>query len=363
MQYWAILGKHQEISRAELRAQGITIDKHYWPVAIFSSELHTEGVGDMLSLLAGIVKRWVIIDPNTLEAQDLIGASDRSLGNFLKKKWLCRRYKEVDPLHTDMEVKEKGTEYIMLDEDYKNILQVIWYQDIARFSCIDFDKPVNSMQIGMMPGKLTQIMVNIGVWKWKSLQKENEKTSDGNQDSTVSASRSDITVYDPFMGLGTTAMIANSMWYNVIGSDINIIPCKQNMPRWKQQSFAKNLPITLFAHDVTQPFSKPFLQNTSCIVTEGWLGHIITVKTKATDVAIYADEIEKLYKAWINNSKVFWEHMTIVCAIPWYTAHDNKHVTNILQHCESKGIRVETVSQVYTRVGQKVGRKIVILSW
>ena len=53
------------------------------------------------------------------------------------------------------------------------------------------------MQIGMMPGKLTQIMVNIAVGKIKT--------------STEGASRSDITIYDPFMGLGTTAMIANSM--------------------------------------------------------------------------------------------------------------------------------------------------------
>lgn len=349
MQYGAILGKHQEISRAELRAQGITIDKHYWPVAIFSSELDKEAVGKQMSILAGIVKRGVVIQPENIVAQDLIGASERALGTFLKKRGVCRRYKEVDPLHSDMEVKEKGTEYIMLDEDYQHVLQVVWYQDIARFSCIDFDKPVNSMQIGMMPWKLTQIMVNIAVGKIKN--------------STTGASRSDITIYDPFMGLWTTAMIANSMWYNVIGSDINITPCKQNMPWWKKQSFAQELPITLFAHDVTQPFSKPFLQNTSCIVTEGWLGHIVSAKTKPSDVVVYAQEIEKLYKAWINNARPFWEHMTIVCSIPRYTSHDNKHVTNILQHYESKDIRVETVSQVYTRVGQKVGRKIVVLSW
>lgn len=370
MQYGAILGKHQEISRAELRAQGITIDRHYWSVAIFTvEESEKEITEETLKKLAGIVKWGVVIQPETIEAQDLIGASERALGTFLKKRGVCRRYKEVDPLHTDMEVKEKGTEYVMLDEEYQYVLQVIWYQDISRFSTIDFDKPVNSMQIGMMPGKLTQIMVNIGVGKWKQMKKESLSWEETwawlQQVSTEGASRSDITVYDPFMGLGTTAMIANSMWYNVIGSDINITPCKQNMPWWKEQKIAQSLPITLFAHDVTQPFNKPFLQHASCVVTEWWLGHIVNAKTKPADVALYAQDIEKVYKARISNSKAFWEHMIIVCAIPRYTSHEhsNNHVTRILQHCEEKGMRVETVTQVYTRPWQKVWRKIAILSW
>jgi hypothetical protein len=56
----------------------------------------------------------------------------------------------------------------MLDEDMHRVLKVTGYQDIARYSCIDFDKPVNSMQIGMMPAKLTQILVNIAVGTWKT---------------------------------------------------------------------------------------------------------------------------------------------------------------------------------------------------
>lgn len=73
------------------------------------------------------------------------------------------------------------------------------------------------------------------------------------------------------MGLGTTYMIANSLGYNVIGSDINIAPAKQNLPRWKNQTVAQDKPVTLFAHDVFESFSKPFLKHVNIIVTEGWL--------------------------------------------------------------------------------------------
>jgi hypothetical protein len=74
------------------------------------------------------------------------------------------------------------------------------------------------MQIGMMPAKLTQILVNIAVGTWKNpptlLEKEGE-VSDAPETADVVHFQHDtsklITIYDPFMGLGTTAMIANSM--------------------------------------------------------------------------------------------------------------------------------------------------------
>lgn len=165
------------------------------------------------------------------------------------------------------------------------------------------------------------------------------------------------------MGLGTTYMVANSLGHNVIGSDINIAPAKQNLPRWEKQPYYNKLPITLFAHDVFETISKPFLNHVDCIVTEGWLGHIITAKTKEQDVMGYAQEVEKLYKARINNTRLFHEHMTIVCTIPRYIGHANAHIPSFLEHCESKKIRVHPINEVYSRPGQKVGRKILIITW
>lgn len=344
MKYGVVLGKHLDISRAELFAQGIELEKHYWQVALFSDTKNVD-----FARLAWIIKWGIVVETTSIQATDLLWVSDRGLWSYLKKQWLCRRYKDFDPMHTDEEIKKEGKEYIMLDDDYKHVLEVTGYQDIARFSCIDFDKPVNSMQIGMMPAKLTQIMVNIATGK---LQWRNDAMTTW-----------PLTIYDPFMGLGTTYMVANSMGYNVIWSDINITPAKQNLPRWEKQTYYQKLPLTLFAHDATQSLNKPFLKYVHCIVTEWWLGHIVTAKTKPHEIETYAHEIEKLYIAWINNMHPIWEHMIIVCSIPRHTGWENKHVTHILQHCESKGITVETVPQVYTRSGQKVGRKIVTLRW
>ncbi len=343
--YWVILGKHLDISRAEIFAHGFSIKKHYnQQVAILENNDEPELVESILSRLWGIVKRWVVVWLEEIQKTDLVGVSNRELGAHLKKNELIKRYKEIDLLHTDTEIQNLQSEYVQLDNDFHQILHITHYQNIDRFSKIDFDKPVNSMQIGMMPSKLTQIMVNI--WVGKTAQ----------WDGTT-------TIYDPFMGLGTTYMIANSMWYNVIGSDINITPAKQNLPWRKEQSISQDLPITLFLQDATQSLNKPFLKHVTCIVTEWWLGHIITAKTRPLEIELYSQEIQKLYIAWINNMFPLWEHMKIVCAIPHHTWGDNKHVTAILHHCEKKGIKVETIPQVYTRSGQKVWRKIVILSW
>ncbi|MBP7848304.1 hypothetical protein KA013_03760 [Patescibacteria group bacterium] len=63
---------------------------------------------------------------------------------------------------------------------------------------LDFEKPVRGMQIGMMPAKLTQMLVNIGVAQ------------------TGKNPGDEITVYDPFVGFGTTVWIANSLGYHTI---------------------------------------------------------------------------------------------------------------------------------------------------
>lgn len=364
--YWVILWKHLDISRAELFAQGFSIQKHHHQqVAILNISDHQQDIEKTLTSLGWIVKRGVIIPTDEIEETDLLGVYHRELGWYLKKIGKTKRYKEIDLLHTDQEVAGLWREYVQLDSNFDTVLHITNYQNIDRFSTIDYDKPVNSMQIGMMPAKLTQIMVNIGIWKsWRGV--ENSWEAVETPWKRIDRSWEHITqktVYDPFMWLGTTYMIANSMGYNVIWSDINITPAKQNLPWRKEQEIAHDLPITLFAHDATQALHKPFLKYVSCVVTEGRLGHIVTAKTRPTEIQQYSLEIQKLYIAWINNMYPIWEHMTIVCAIPHHTGGDNKHIDAILQHCEKKWISIETIPQVYTRSGQKVGRKIVILSW
>lgn len=130
------------------------------------------------------------------------------------------------------------------------MLVVSGYQDISLYEMIDFNKPVNSMQIGMMPSKLALTMINIGLSACK----------DSN----------DITIYDPFVGLGTTAFLANALGYDCIASDIEMSAAKQNIGRWQEKAAQRNddKRITTFKHDIYEPLKKPFLANVNLIVTE-----------------------------------------------------------------------------------------------
>lgn len=70
----------------------------------------------------------------------------------------------------------KGIELVRIGSKWA---QVLGYQNIRLYEVIDFEKPGRSMQMGMMPAKLTHTLLNIGL----SYLKE--------QDETL--------IYDPFV--------------------------------------------------------------------------------------------------------------------------------------------------------------------
>jgi len=73
--------------------------------------------------------------------------------------------------------------------------RVTHYQDIDLFSAVDYDKPSAGMGIGMMPAKLTLMMINIARAQYE----------------TNHVVKSEYTIYDPFCGFGTTNFLANAM--------------------------------------------------------------------------------------------------------------------------------------------------------
>ena len=89
----------------------------------------------------------------------IIGIQSETNGKHLKRTAGIRRYKLVDIFHTDKEIKTKGKEIINLENGLYGIVEQ--YQNIELYEEVDFEKPGRSMQMGMMPAKLTQIMINI----------------------------------------------------------------------------------------------------------------------------------------------------------------------------------------------------------
>jgi hypothetical protein len=112
---------------------------------------------------------------------------------------------------SDLELKkEKGIEVLEINGKY---CVVTGYQDIQHYEQIDFGKPSSGMEIGMMPSKLAQMMVNIVIKEIGGKRSEISQINE-NQVSPISDLKSPdsaLTVYDPFCGFGTTGFVANRL--------------------------------------------------------------------------------------------------------------------------------------------------------
>lgn len=337
MNYFAVLGKHSKISLEEI-------------AMIYPSNIQRKGSiitfqtsqPELLSNLWGFLKWGRVIDEEQAqkECSDLpiIGTSTTELGMTAKKKRWCKRFKLTDPDQTDLEVKNQWKELLEIGIDQYGIVD--GYQNITLYEAIDFNKPMNGMEIGMMPAKLTHILINIAI----SQTSEKEK----------------ITIRDPFTGFGTTNMVANALGYATIGSDINIIQAKKNLTRRKTQSFAKDLPVTLFKHDVHEPFTKPFLKHTTHIVSEGWLGPVIRGFFSDKQAEINQHNIFKIYQDFFTHIHQYFDHITGVITLPHYVEKDNILIGLIEKHLTQLKMSFHFISELYVRPRQKVARQILI---
>lgn len=121
--------------------------------------------------------------PNVIADTKIIGIQSEANGKHLKRTIGIKRYKLVDMFHTDKEIKNKGKEIINIENGWYGIVE--WYQNIEVYESIDFEKPGRSMQMGMMPAKLTHIMTNICINTFNADKHTNTKTTP--------------IIYDPFV--------------------------------------------------------------------------------------------------------------------------------------------------------------------
>ncbi len=353
MSYIAILGKHPQLSLRELELltpSNLVTDQH---IAVFETS-----VPERLTDLAWIIKWGELLDEHMLEEKlggtTLFGIADKTIGMSLKKKYGLKRFKQVDLDETDKEIRDGWVEMVHIPLNISKKLGketdvyalITGYQNIERFELIDIQKPVRGMEVGMMPAKLTQILVNIGVGvatsQWISAQ----------------------TIYDPFCGFGTTWFVANSLWYKFIGSDIVITSAKQNLPWRKWTTYYSELPFTLFKHDVKEAFDKHFLKEVNVIVTEWWLGPVIHHQMTPVELQRNLAKVEELYTVFVKHVAQFFEHLVVVMTMPEYQKKNatGLHVhQKITAYAETQWFETEILPELYMRKGQLVARRVVIL--
>ncbi|MDQ7009930.1 MAG: hypothetical protein Q9M94_06570 [Candidatus Gracilibacteria bacterium] len=235
---------------------------------------------------------------------------------------------------------KRGTDFSVLQNKNNKFLgKTIWIQDINAYSKRDYAKS-RDMQVGMLPPKLSQMMINL---------------SGGKE-----------VVYDPFIGLGTILIEAELMGFSgLYGSDLN-----QTMVE-TSSSNTKGIIEKLNAKFINEAtfFDKI---KTGVIVTEGYLGEVMTQKNISKDRILEQRKgLEKLYNPFFENLKKGGFSGTIVMSFPFWEVRGNyyyfEEIYSILEeYCEILPYFPEdfnikstkTGSLLYKREKQLVGREI-----
>lgn len=348
--YFAIIGNHSEITLKELQnlhPKNLTkIGEH---LIIFDTNER-----EKLSNIASLIKRWEIVSFSEIEKiltnqgewkKRILGIADKMIGINFKKKYKMKRFKQVDILHTDMEVKNKGIELIKIRGEY-GIVQ--GYQNIKLYEVVDFEKPARSMQLGMMPAKLTHSLINIAL----SYTSKNKETL----------------IFDPFCGTGTTGFIANYFGYNFIGSDIRPNLALKNQERRKTSKYFQEKIFKIYEQDISKPLNtknfQELLNHQTIIVTEGWLWPVIKQTTTPEEIKEYQRRVKNLYLQFIQTITDFFpkdKRPPMVFTIPFYIGQENTIDQHIKELTTKLWWNMESLEEVYKRENQKIGRKIIIL--
>lgn len=378
--FFCIIGdNHQDIIHAALEylhPERLTQVKHN--IVVFDTQYP-----ERLSYCGAIIKRWTIIKTPELltQTQDcsLLGVATKELWSLLKKQLPhIKRYKIIDLIHSDLEVKKEGKELINIDGQRRGIVQ--GYQNIDLYETIDFGKPVWGMTIGMMPSKLAHQLINIGVAEYEKLKSWKAKEPDH---QFTNSPTSQLTIRDPFCGFGTTNFLVNHLWYNTIASDLNATSIKQN---WKRRNALPLCSLTpksvILKQDVTERFS-PVFHHADIIVSEGRLGHIITNATWPKEAENSSIAVEKLYKSFLSNLTDLIKSQipnpakdrasspnrqitkTLVITIPVWIKHNHNFSVSdgIAQHARELGRDITLLPEPYSRKWQLVWRQVMIGSF
>lgn len=269
-----------------------------------------------------------------------------NLKKELKKSGISSRFvnKDFKGLNTATILWEnllkRETDFSLLKNKSKEFLwKTIWIQDINAYSKRDYAKS-RDMQIGMLPPKLSQMMINLSEWT--------------------------TTIYDPFVWLWTILIEANLMWFDwLYWSDLNpkMVETARKNSKWIIEKLnAKFINESSFWNKVKK----------WVIVSEWYLWEVMTQKNISKDRILEQRKgLEKLYIPFFENLKKWWFSWNIVISFPFWEVKGNyyyfEEIYSILEEkCEilpffSENFNLKstkTGSLLYKRDKQLVGREI-----
>ena len=411
MRYFFILGRNPTLSSAELVAVIKKTDPDFIILEASGDVLLIETknkleIKEMIKILGGTIKAGVVMEETgRLEKENIFKILEESIKKaesgkiffgfslynlenrdrknfsetkkqtsslameakkFLKEKNFSSRWvtSKEDNLSSVIVAKNKlleenGAEIVILVKNDQVFLgKTLAVQGFEELGFRDFGRPKRNMQVGLLPPKLAQIMINLS-----------EVKDDG-------------VILDPFCGFGTVlgeAMIAG--YTNLIGSDINeevLAGAKENLD-WLEKNYQlPTINYQLIKSDVRHIFGKVEEGSVGAIVTEPYLGPLLHGNEPKENILEIVKELSMLYlDAFREFKKVLKPSGKIVILFPIFVFQNEEIFLPIMEEIKKVGFEAVNLlskelenkdfvkitlrqSIIYSRPGQKVLREVVV---
>ena len=262
----------------------------------------------------------------------LLKLKKKLMKNEIKSRFINNNFTNISSAQYKS-ISKNGIEIVMVKSDNKYLIgKVTGVQDIDAYSKRDFDKPFRDMQMGMLPPKLAQILINLTGIKGK--------------------------IWDPFCGSGTLVMEGLLQGRDMIGSDIGperVNGAKKNID-WLKKEFHTSANADLFVHDAIRPIDKQF----DAIAFEGDLGIPHNQFIRPDKLQDIMDELDDLYIRFFENLMQMKCQSPIICALPFFKLRDGKEMDmwKTIETIEGMGFVQQIDHLKYSRENQTVGRAI-----
>lgn len=254
-----------------------------------------------------------------------------------------------------------GVELVVLrDGKHVWIGRTVAAQDTKKYTKRDMEKPVRDTSTGLLPPKLAQLMINLGLSFIRG--------KDGGLPDTV-------TIFDPFCGTGVIPMECVLRGIHVLASDVApkaVTGTTKNL-EWTRRIFnvSKDVTSTVWKQDATKAFELP--KKPDVIVSETTLGDALKRRPLPKEIAALKKQVEAIEAGFLKNASTALKGIPIVCMWPvWYGPKGPvfcdklpdisvKHGYKLVLPQGITSMTNPRTSLLYRRSDQFVGREIVLL--
>ncbi len=195
----------------------------------------------------------------------------------------------------DRKLLKKGAEFIVWQRGNSFLLcKTVANQNLRNYVLRDRRKPFSDSKMGMLPPKLAQILINLA-------------------DPEFSAK-----IIDPFCGSGTICTEAAVMGFKVVGSDLNpefLVGAKKNFQFFAEKfRYEKNKGEFFVSNVASFPWAK---YREKVLVTEGWLGENFDRNPSLDQIEKEAVKVLKMWVRAFQNMEKDGPQKVVMCLPCW----------------------------------------------